>query len=217
MIEMEKGKVQIFTLMFFALGLAGCAALGRVDLLKANVGETEWKVAPPNGYRYTFQYNGIRIYTCRADAGGRLLSIGPPLIPFIPVPDLSKSYPNFDFEFGIESPSSDVTIDFSKVALKLPDGTRLVPIDVVTWAGVFPNACATHWSDLRGIAAERFVISGTARYFGMKFSIRRTKVEECVIELGTIIVNGENISLPPLKLKKDSVYPYRPFMLPLPS
>ena len=174
---------------------------------------------------YKFQDEGVTLYTCPALRGEkRLISIGPPLIPLIPI-FLDQTLPNagevkFEFKFRIGSPSAETSIDFAKIALILPDGRTLMPEKVRTWRpcfGTFSNDCNCYPEDFKAIAIDQFIVVNNIRYFELDFPTSRASVEECVIELGTIIVNGKKVEVSPLRFKKADHYRYWPFLLPFPK
>ncbi len=229
-------------ILALVFGIGGCSAVGRVDLLKPNLADTDWKDTTSKGSSYKFQNEGVSVFIFPVDAGGGLITIGPPLLPLIPIPGLVTSVSNdLSFYFSIESPSEETSIDLSRIALKLPDGITLVPLEITTWQSSSPDdacipqprtnrhfhilmpvlipgahVCIEHRTDSKSIPLQQFVIDKTTRYFEARFYKPKTKIEECIIELGAIDVNGKHADLPPVILIKTSVYGYQPFILPLP-
>jgi len=220
-IDIRKARKYLLALPLLIIGLVGCSAFGKTDMLKPNLDETPWKTYTSKGFLHAhacgFQQGSFTVYICPVVVKRTILSAGPPLIPLIPAPDIKdpRDPPrNVDLYIGIECPSSEVTIDISEVAMILPDRRKLGPIQVRTWGGVFPYAC--HRQADRKTVIQQYVINKDTRYFSMEFDIPYTEVKECVIELGTLVADGNHIKLPSLKLKKGSTYQYAPFFLPLP-
>jgi len=121
-----------------------------------------------------------------------------------------------NIDFGIEGLSSEATAEFSTATLRLSDGTIFKPKEISTWSGVFPDACISGWIDLKKLSTQEYSITASARYFRLLFPMPNDTVEDCVVELGSLIVNGERVAIPPIELKKTAIFGYRPFIMPLP-
>jgi hypothetical protein len=190
--------------------------------LKANIKETAWSLRDTELESYKFSTVGMSLYTCPALLKAELVSMGPALVPLVPAPGEPKSAIaediSLDFKFALESLSMATTIDFSQFILTLPDGKTINPDRVMTWQGTkeIHVSCNTLY-DYKQIPIQQFVITNSTRYFAVRFPIPSSKVEQCIVELGTVKIDGKNVDVPPLRFKKDSDYKFRPFVLPLPS
>jgi hypothetical protein len=192
--------------------------------LEAEITDTGWKRSsvPDAMKSYEYRYENVIMVLCPIGRGADILSVGPLLAPLIPVPGEGSrrkhSQLDFSIEVVIESSDAVTSIDLSKVRVELPGGRSLEPIDVSSERPThkFPDVC-NYLGDFKKLPIQEYEVSYDRRYIDIHFLVPHWDVEECIIDLGTIMVNGKGIKLPSLKFHKGSGIRYRPIILPLPS
>ena len=205
--------------LILVIGLCGCSSVTRVDFLKANIEDTAWSIRNTEIESYKISTFGVTLYTCPAIVGGDLTSIGVIFLPLIPGPSKPNyEAPPFHFAFAIESLSANTTIDMSKVKVILQDGKMLSPSRLETWQeGNNLSVSCTHLANYKQIPIESVVINDGTIYFGVHFPISISSIEDCVIQLGILTINGKEVEVPQLRYRKASTHKYRPMILPVPS
>ncbi len=224
----------LILLFCFALFCMSCSAIERFKFLKAKIDSTGWipivETAGPYEFEnaYKFKNEGVAVVLCPKwqGYGLQLISIGPalfPLIPFYsPVPSPEWLKLNFLLSVGIEGQSGLYKIDLSEIKIQLPNRRVLSVFKASSFKveGEFPTYCQSKGPDERQrnqIDIGEFVVAKDRILLFLEFDIPNKEIEQFTLDLGSPVLNGKNIKLPPLEYSKASEYRYNPFYIPRPS
>lgn len=218
-----------FFIICCCLFMSGCSALVYERKFRMETDSNQWVKVTDTTYpqyaqeRAQYKNNIVTLSTQYYNWGDSCpISMGPPIVPIIPL---------FFFCFGgdsalnlgvtIENLSDELSIDIQGIRL-FASGDRVVPIYRAHYcpAGEGYNSRDCSFSEQDGKIVSSFKIISTSplilnkgRFF-LSFSYLKTgRPDELTLEFGKIFSKGEQINLPPLKLRSSNGVAYIPLML----
>lgn len=152
------------------------------------------------------EYKDVTISVCPRFKGGPALAAGPPGLPIIPNPFalFSGDGERFTILLTIDSRNHVTGVDLSNIRVKFSEQTILSPISV--------EVLRTGGKKESAMINNVFVRKEVAKY-DLTFDISKSQVGEIIIDLGTVDLDEESITLPPLIYKNDPKVDYLPFVL----
>jgi hypothetical protein len=191
----------------------------------------------PYTYRlgaYEFQFENASIVFCPAIQEVTGATIGPLLLPIVPLPDVCLLPGPTDTDYvrkkqeayhsviiGIYPKGAQVELDFSKLKLQLTDGKALKISAIATLLSA-ETACfnPVKFGFLKGaenLLGKQITITDSRIFYRVIYDAPADGVSGLFIDVDTIKINGKEVKLPPIQYQKNTKYYYVPFILPLPS
>jgi hypothetical protein len=212
--------------------LSGCSALGNRTTLLA-VDETPGWSQKPVG-QGKFEHRSYRKYThtdgdttftlCTTPDTWRMIGIGPPIVPLIPLGlfmDPISNWPSGFFMYiQAESTKDNVTLDLAKVRLRA-DGKAeaLAPVFIsrfefgkdAEWDK--DDVCGRPPGHHEAVTAIQEIRGGKAQ-FVIRFDIPEKDVRGGELDIGLARVGEREVAIPPLHYERDTFWFYAPFVIP---
>ncbi len=239
-------KMITVTALIMAMNCLGCSGFKRVTSLRmddqtassaaaaAGAKMTQIKTRIFSIPRYTgaykFQISKASIIFCPANLRLDEISMGPPLLPIIPVffigePEIKSDTQRKRIEdmhhsvvIGIDGRETQLELDFSALRLKLMNGAP-VRVDTVTVLGreqsCTNNSYRLVWGQVENLLNKQVIVNDSWTFYGIFFDASTDDVDGLMIDLGPIKIEGKQVKLPPLEYRKRNNYYYVPLILPL--
>jgi hypothetical protein len=142
---------------------------------------------------------------------GAMIAFGPPLLPLIPLIDVSYAVLENGFTMWLllQYCGDSATIDFSRAALVLPDKRTFRPVKL----SYLPLRSSFQVS-------KSFIISPPkeSMLYKIEFELTNSEIlknqKQFQVIFPTLIeLSGDSICIPPIKLVKDHSFKYYPFVI----
>ena len=204
-------KIILLLIVVLALGTSACSIIFKESNLRPELSNTSWtstevtyrgylKLFTSKGYRCRFQHGSVSVtlngFHLRGGDDGTLI-FGPPLIPLIPVFLWSKPRPyRFGFYIALECPTETCSMELSKIRILSSEG-KVWQIDKFR------------------TSRERNPDKITASNGKDEYSLTSSEelpldIEEILLDLGSIQINGDEVKLPHIRILKKTKYGYYP-------
>jgi len=191
-------KIMVLLIAICALGTAACSHVWETVSWRPEMDNSGWVQGEDKlGRFYTFQDESVSVIV-REPSHITTVSYGPTPIPIIPA-FAGKDIP-FDLFAEIESPTNTTTMDFSKLRVQF-SGETLLQIKTVQ--------CSIGGRSFK--ETTKLLVSKEKGECHLKFDSLPSEVEEVLLDLGSIEIDGRTIKLPAVKCHKMVGYRYVPY------
>ena len=238
-------KIITGSILIMAMSCFGCSGFARVTSLRMD-DNTALSAAVASGAKlsriktgsfsipgytaaYKYEISNASIAFCPGSIRTKIISVGPLIVPIIPV-FIGEPEPKSDDErkrsehlhhsvvIGIDGREAEVELDFSALRLKLMDGT---PVSVTSVIALQSEACTDErYRGYRGsenLLGRKVTTKNSKKVYWIIFDTSAGDVDGLIMDLGPIIIEGERVKFPPIEYRRRHNYYYIPFYLPLPS
>lgn len=208
-----------FVLMCSLLFLAGCSMLVYERSVKTETSAEEWTRLLDNTFpheKVRYKNNGISLTTRPSKGVGACpISIGPPIIPVIPLFFFCLADDSdLTLDFMIENSSEELSIDISNSRLSTSDD-RVIPLYralTCTANEKYFSVCSSSDKDLTIIKTSPVILNKGTSILTLVYTKIGTPTE-LNFKFGELSSEGKAIKVPPLKLQRSNGVAYIPFML----
>lgn len=146
------------------------------------------------------------------DANSCNISIGPPVLPIIPLFFFCSGIDYFHLIFMIENSNNEFTIDINEIKLISNDEVRSIS-DAYYCAVNEGYYCSSNDRRNIKIGSNEPIILNKGRFLIHLSFVKIGKPEELSLVFGKIFSEGKQINIPSLKFQKNNRIAYVPLML----
>jgi len=212
--------------------LAGCSALGNRTTLLAVEETPGWSQTALGKAKY--DHRSFRKYIHRAGDATftlcttpdtwRMIGIGPPIIPLIPLGlflDPIRNWPDGFFMYiQVDSAKDKAVLDLSKVRLRVEGRAEAVaPTFISRFApgkdveSDNDDVCNRVPGHHEEVASVQELSAGRAQ-FVIRFDIPDREVRGADLDIGRVRVGSQELTIPPLRYERDTFWFYSPMLIP---
>jgi len=174
--------------------------------------------------KYTHSYGDATFTLCTTPDTWRMIGIGPPIVPLIPLGlfmDPIRNWPSELFTYvQVDSAKDKVALDLARIRLRVDGHAEpLVPAFISRYEpgkdveSDNDDVCGRVPGHHESVASVQELSGGRAQ-FVIRFDVPDHDVRHAELDIGRVRVGAREVAIPPLRYERDTFWFYSPMLIP---